>query len=107
MGGGWGLGVVGGGGVKIYSPALSGFVKHPSSDEQVFKMFPLETLTNVSKETSSSYKGPFGNAFHNRQKQIGGLYQQNIFYLNSMLSLQCSNVPTNVQFIFDLPQLRM
>ena len=30
---------------NIYSLALSGFVKHPSSGEQIFKMFSLETLT--------------------------------------------------------------
>ena len=28
---------------KIYSQALSGFVKHHSSGEQIFKMFSLET----------------------------------------------------------------
>ena len=34
---------------KIYSLALSGFVKHPYSGEQIFKMFSLETLTTKAK----------------------------------------------------------
>ena len=41
---------------KIYSLVLSGFVKHPSSVEKIFKMFSLETLTMTSWSYDCLYK---------------------------------------------------